>query len=151
MMAESSPDLNTPLTDFRTRFWRPEIIKQFPYFVTRSRESIIGIATGYGLRDQGVGVRVTVGARIFTSSRRLDRHLGPPNLLSIGYRGLFPRGLSGWGVKLTTHLQLVPRSRKCVSIHPLPPTSSWLVLSWLCTGTTLPLPYFVTSQMLDRR
>jgi hypothetical protein len=29
------------------------------------------------------------------------------------------------GVKLTTHLQLVPRSRKCDSIHPLPHTSSW--------------------------
>jgi hypothetical protein len=29
------------------------------------------------------------------------------------------------GVKLTTHLQLVPRSRKCGSIHPLPHTSSW--------------------------
>jgi hypothetical protein len=28
-------------------------------------------------------------------------------------------------VKLTTHLQLVPRSRKCGSIHPLPRTSSW--------------------------
>jgi hypothetical protein len=28
-------------------------------------------------------------------------------------------------VKLTTHLQLVPRSRKCGSIHPLPHTSSW--------------------------
>jgi hypothetical protein len=26
---------------------------------------------------------------------------------------------------LTTHLQLVPRSRKCGSIHPLPHTSSW--------------------------
>jgi hypothetical protein len=28
-------------------------------------------------------------------------------------------------VKLTTHLQLVPRSRKCGSIHPLPHTPSW--------------------------
>jgi hypothetical protein len=29
------------------------------------------------------------------------------------------------GVKLTTHLQLVPRSRKCGSIHPFPHTPSW--------------------------
>jgi hypothetical protein len=29
------------------------------------------------------------------------------------------------GVKPTTHLQLVPRSRKCGCIHPLPYTSSW--------------------------
>jgi hypothetical protein len=35
------------------------------------------------------------------------------------------RGYSGRGVKLTTHLQLVPRSRKCGSIHPLPHTPSW--------------------------
>jgi hypothetical protein len=29
------------------------------------------------------------------------------------------------GVKLTTHLQLVPRSSKRGHIHPLPHTSSW--------------------------
>jgi hypothetical protein len=29
------------------------------------------------------------------------------------------------GVKLITHLPLVPRSRKCGSIHPLPHTPSW--------------------------
>jgi hypothetical protein len=28
-------------------------------------------------------------------------------------------------VKLTTHLQLVPRSRKSGPIHPLPPPPSW--------------------------
>jgi hypothetical protein len=27
----------------------------------------VGIATGYGLEDQKVGVRVTMGAKIFTS------------------------------------------------------------------------------------
>jgi hypothetical protein len=36
---------------------------------------------------------------------------GPPSLLPYGYLGLFPREQSGRGVKLTTHLQLVPRSR----------------------------------------
>jgi hypothetical protein len=29
------------------------------------------------------------------------------------------------GVKLTTHLQPVPRTRKYESIHPLPNTPSW--------------------------
>jgi hypothetical protein len=39
---------------------------------------------------------------------------------SLSYR------LSGRAMKLTTHLQLVPRSRKRGSIvHPLPHTSSW--------------------------
>jgi hypothetical protein len=59
--------------------------------ITRSRDSVVGIATGYGLYDQGVGDRVPVGSRIFFSPFRPDRLLGPPNLLSNGYRGLFPR------------------------------------------------------------
>jgi hypothetical protein len=45
--------------------------------------------------------------------------------VSNGYRGLFPWRWSGQGVKLTTHLQLLPMSRKCGSIHPLPHTPSW--------------------------
>jgi hypothetical protein len=57
-----------------------------------SRDSAVGIATGYGLDDRAVGVRVPVGLRIFTSPRRPDRLGGPPNLLFTGYRGLFPGG-----------------------------------------------------------
>jgi hypothetical protein len=91
----------------------------------RSRDSSVGIATGYGLDDRGVGVRVPVGSRIFSTPRLPDRLWGPPDLLSNGYRWLFPRGLSDRGVKLTTHFQLLPRSRKCGSIHPLPHTPSW--------------------------
>jgi hypothetical protein len=42
--------------------------------------TIVGIATSYGLDDRGVGVRVPVGSRIFSSPCRQDRLWGPPNL-----------------------------------------------------------------------
>jgi hypothetical protein len=98
-------------------------------FLISCWESVVGIATGYGLDDRGIGVRVPVVSRIFSSPRRPDRLLDPFNLLYDGYRGLFPREVSGRGVKLTTHFQLVPRSRTCGFIHPLPDTPSWLVLN----------------------
>jgi hypothetical protein len=37
---------------------------------TRCLESEVGTVTGYGLADRGVGVRVPVGSRIFSSPRR---------------------------------------------------------------------------------
>jgi hypothetical protein len=61
----------------------------------RGRDSVVGTATGYELDDRGVGVQVPVGVRIFTSPSLPDRLWGPSNLLSSGYWGLFPRGLSG--------------------------------------------------------
>jgi hypothetical protein len=47
---------------------------------TRCRDTEVGIATGYGLDDQGIGVQVPVGVRIYTSPRRPDRLWGSPNL-----------------------------------------------------------------------
>jgi hypothetical protein len=56
------------------------------------RDSAVGIATGYGLDDRRVGVRVPVEARIFSSPCRPDRLWGPPILVSNGYQGSFPGG-----------------------------------------------------------
>jgi hypothetical protein len=93
--------------------------------IYRCRDSSVGVATAYGLDDRVFGVRVSIGSTIFSSPCRPYRFWGPPRLLYIGYRGLFPRGKSGRGVKLTTHLQLVSRSRKRGYIHSLPHMPSW--------------------------
>jgi hypothetical protein len=42
----------------------------------RNRHSVVGIATGYGLDDRGVGVQVPVGPRIFLSSTSSRPALG---------------------------------------------------------------------------
>jgi hypothetical protein len=62
------------------------------HYYFRNRDNIVGIATGCGLDDRGVRVRVPVGSKVFSSPRRLDRLWGSPNLLSNGYRGSFPGG-----------------------------------------------------------
>jgi hypothetical protein len=52
----------------------------------RSRDSVVGIATSYGLDDP---VRVPVESKIFPSPNRPDQLWDPPNLLS---GGSFPAG-----------------------------------------------------------
>jgi hypothetical protein len=54
-----------------------------------SRDSAVDIATGYMVGDRGVGVRVPVGSRIFSSVRRPDRLWGPP--------GSYPMRTGGGG------------------------------------------------------
>jgi hypothetical protein len=73
--------------------WTELTISLYPQYLIGIHDfSVVGKATGYGLDDRGVGVRVPVEARFFSSARRPDRFWDPPNLLSNGYRGLFPQG-----------------------------------------------------------
>jgi hypothetical protein len=78
----------------------------------------------YGSNDRGVVLRVPV-VKNFRFSISLKPALGqnqPPIQWIVE---LLPRGYSGRVVTLTTRLQLVPRSGKRGSIHPLRHTSSW--------------------------
>jgi hypothetical protein len=70
------------------------------YVLMQNRGSIVGIATGYGLDDQGVGVRAPVGARILSSPCRPDR---PWSQLAF-YPWLFPGGkeAGAWSWPLTS-------------------------------------------------
>jgi hypothetical protein len=52
--------------------------------------STVDIATGYGLDDRGVGVRVPVGSRIFSSPRRPDRLWAHPASYTMGSGGFAP-------------------------------------------------------------
>jgi hypothetical protein len=72
------------------------------------------IVTGYMLDDQGVGIRVPVEARIFTSPCRPDRFWGPLNFLSNAYRGVKPPGREAY--------------------HSLP-TSAEVKKTWVYTST----------------
>jgi hypothetical protein len=89
-----------------------------------SRDSVVGIATGYGLDNRGVSVRVPVEARFFTSLRRPDQLWGAPNL-SNGYRGLFPREVKRHGGEADLSPPASAKSRKYGSIHALLHTPSW--------------------------
>jgi hypothetical protein len=73
-----------------------QIINSRIFTVSGSQGIIAGTATGYGLDDPGVAVRVLVGSRIFSSPCLTYRLRGAlilaPSLLSNGYRKFFPWG-----------------------------------------------------------
>jgi hypothetical protein len=78
--------------------------------MNRSRDNLVGIATGYGLDDVGGGgssspFRVKKFSLLHIVQTGSEVH---PSSYPLGIGGSF-RGESGRGVKLTTHLQLVPR------------------------------------------
>jgi hypothetical protein len=87
--------------------------------ISWSRDSAVGIATGYGLDDRGVGVRVPVGSRIFFYSTSSRPALGPMQpLIQWVSRALSP------GVKRPGS-EADHKPPTSGSTHPLDHTSSW--------------------------
>jgi hypothetical protein len=72
--------------------WHMSSNPKFLSLVKMLGTSIVNIATGYGLDDQGVGFHVPMLSRIFSSPCCPDRLWGPPSHLSSGYWVLFPQG-----------------------------------------------------------
>jgi hypothetical protein len=111
--------------DFIQLSWScvPDFPSTFVFWTTplanRSRDSVVSIATTYGQDDRGVGVRVPVGSRIFSSPNRPDRLWGPPNLLSNEYQGLFSLGVKQPGRE----------------VDHSPPTSAKVKKMWIFTFT----------------
>jgi len=91
---------------------------------------------GYGLDIRGStpGRRREVILFLFATASR--PRWGPFSVLFNGHSTLFPRGLNVRSVKLTTHLNLVPRLKMGGAVPPFPHTSSWCG-AWLSTGATL--------------
>jgi hypothetical protein len=56
----------------------------------KSRDGAFGIATGYGLEERGVGVRVPVGSRIFSSPKVQTGSGVHPTSYPMGIGGSFP-------------------------------------------------------------
>jgi hypothetical protein len=74
-----------------------------------------------GLRAMWSGVWVPARAGNFSLHHRVQTGSGAqPASYPMGTRGSFSGGRNGRGVKLTTHLHLVPRSRMRGAIPPLP-------------------------------
>jgi hypothetical protein len=92
--------------------------------------SAVSIATGYGL-DRGVGIRIPVGSRIFSTPKRSDRFWGPPSLLSNAYRVFYP------GVKMPVR-----------EADHSPPTSAEVKKAWIYIFTPPHMPSWRSAELV---
>jgi hypothetical protein len=80
-----------------------------------------------GYRLDGWGLIPGRDKRFFSSLQCPGQFWGPCRLLYNGDWGLFPQDYSSQGMKLTTPLHLLPKSRMVELYFPLPDMSSWHV------------------------
>ena len=109
----------------------------FYFLLFRSQDIVVGIMTGLGA-DWSRGWFPAWAWNIAVLQQCQDWLCGPSLLLLKWYKGL-----SSWGVKLTTQLRQVPRLRMIVD------TSVHLDVCMLCTGRNLPF-YHVMYQHYAR-
>jgi hypothetical protein len=100
------------------------------------RDSVVGIATSYRLDDRGVGVRVPVRPRIFSSPRRPDRLWGPPYLVSSGNLWLFS-GFKRPGREADQSPPASAQVKKIWIYTSIPHTLSWRSAQLVKHRTTL--------------
>jgi hypothetical protein len=86
-----------------------------------SRNSSVGIATGYGVDSLG---SIPGSARVFSSPRCPDQLSGPTSLLSNGYQGLSP-GVKRQGHEADHSPPCSAEVKGGEAIPPLPHMSSW--------------------------
>jgi hypothetical protein len=121
-------NINTALTsvnDIFTMTFPTNICVFFSLRVTYRRAVIAQSVhwLGYGLDHRGSRVRFPAGAGNFSFHHRVQTGSGAhPAFYPIGTGGSFPGG-----VKLTTYLHLVPRSRMRGAIPPLP---QYVFMAW---------------------
>jgi hypothetical protein len=84
----------------------------------QKKDSAVGIATGYGLDDGGVGLRVSVGSRMFSFPRRSYRLWGHPASYPMGTGVSFPGGKAAGALS-----------------WPLTSTSAKVKKTWIYTST----------------
>jgi hypothetical protein len=84
----------------------------YPYLpFESSRDSSGSIVSDYGLDDRAIGVQSPTGTKDFYSILCVQTGSGAhPAPCTMGARVLSPGVKRGWGVMLTTHPHLVPRS-----------------------------------------
>jgi hypothetical protein len=90
----------------------------FGSFSLARRKKVVRVTSSNGLDDLLFRVRLPVGSIIFSFPHRRDLLWGPPYLLlRTGWHRHFSRVKIGWGVKLTTHLELVCRRQENVDLY----------------------------------
>jgi hypothetical protein len=99
---------------------RQDLLRFNKYATQRSRDSSVGIATGYRLNG-----RDSIPGKDKRFVFRKAMGLTQPPIQSISR--VHSAGVNGRSVKLTTHLHLVPRLKNAGAIPPLPYTSSWRI------------------------